>query len=67
MKTNSFDPQALTSLTGKQYTCPGRFIEGFDPQALTSLTYSRILGYGLPDWFRSTGSYEPDHKVSVFG
>ena len=39
----------------------------FDPQALTSLTYSRILGYGLPDWFRSTGSYEPDHKVSVFG
>ena len=33
----SFDPQALTSLTGEKIK-KTKFTDGFDPQALTSLT-----------------------------
>ena len=36
----------------------------FDPQALTSLTDASSFANGVVEWFRSTGSYEPDPPVS---
>ena len=56
---NSFDPQALTSLTRLQPTI-SILISSFDPQALTSLTMLLIRLTVRSQLFRSTGSYEPD-------
>ena len=41
-------------------------ISGFDPQALTSLTLTARDINLSSDRFRSTGSYEPDHKTVNF-
>ena len=57
--SESFDPQALTSLTG----IPNgdfQLHHGFDPQALTSLTHTGTTHASNTIQFRSTGSYEPD-------
>ena len=61
MPSDGFDPQALTSLTQK---APHNRLsdDGFDPQALTSLTDASSFANGVVEWFRSTGSYEPDQK-----
>ena len=61
IRLDSFDPQALTSLTGKTLRMTVKQWS-FDPQALTSLTKT-IAGIGnQKQGFRSTGSYEPDPK-----
>ena len=65
-KGKSFDPQALTSLTGcHRYAKTG--VHGFDPQALTSLTSNCQTMKELDELFRSTGSYEPDLSFRMFG
>ena len=41
-------------------------LSSFDPQALTSLTRDILsLNFGITE-FRSTGSYEPDHRLKKF-
>ena len=59
---NSFDPQALTSLT-LVHTGDDPVLVRFDPQALTSLTFLVFVIRIYISRFRSTGSYEPDRDT----
>ena len=61
-QVNSFDPQALTSLTGDGKATILE-VSSFDPQALTSLTFYRWKRSRFVCKFRSTGSYEPDQTA----